>query len=71
MPYFLHSCLPSQGLAAAEQRKTFLPHQSVDGSSFQLRAKRQLFHSELFAQCFLACLDTLKVIERDAENLFT
>lgn len=47
--------LPSKGLAAAEQGKTFLLHQSVDGGSFQFRAKRQLVDSE-------SCLLTVSLL---------
>lgn len=53
--------LPSKGLAAVEQSKTFLLHQLVDGRNSELRG--QLFNSELFTHCFLACLDTLKGVE--------
>lgn len=47
--------LARKGLAAEEQGKTFLLHQSVDGSSFQLRAKRPLFISE-------SCLLTVSLL---------
>lgn len=54
--------LPSEGLAAVEQSKTFGPHQAVNGSSSQHRAQSQLSSSK-------SCL--LSEIERGPEHLLT